>query len=317
MQGSIEAAAVSCSYISNFKIASPENSGFGSTATDLCGRFAAIAKLKEKNVNRVRSGASNSNYLVPILSSAIKILDVFYHAESDLTLHEISSKAKVGKTSAFRILYTLDKFGYVEKDLATGKYRLGFGIISAARKTLAGGNLVQVARPHLKQLRDEFDETTNLATLLKDEIVYLEIFESPHSFRMTDTVGSRISWHSTALGKSIAAFLPEERVKSILKQSPLKRLTPNTISSVREYMKALAKIREQGYSIDDEESELGATCFAVPIFNVENAVVGAVSVSGPSPRIQAKQHKISNALKSVSVSISRSLSNGHAISHGG
>jgi DNA-binding IclR family transcriptional regulator len=268
-------------------------------------------------VNRVRSGASNSNYLVPILGSALKILDVFYEAESDLTLHEISAKAKVGKTSAFRILYTLDKFGYVEKDQASGKYHLGFGIISAARKTLASGNLVQVARPHLKKLRDEFDETTNLATLLKDEIVYLEIFESFHSFRMTDTVGSRISWHSTALGKSIAAFLPEERVRAILKQSSLKRLTPNTISSVREYMRILAKIREQGYSVDNEESELGATCLAVPIFDSERAVMGAVSVSGPSPRIQDKQAKISTALKSVSVAISRSLSNGHAVNHGG
>lgn len=98
-------------------------------------------------MNKARSGASNSNYLVPILGSALKILDVFYEAESDLTLHEISAKANVGKTSAFRILYTLDKFGYVEKDHASGKYHLGFGIISAARKTLASRNLVQVAGP--------------------------------------------------------------------------------------------------------------------------------------------------------------------------
>lgn len=108
---------------------------------------------------------------------------------------------------------------------------------------------------------------------------------------MTDTVGLRIAWHSTALGKSIAAFLPEARVKAILKQSPRKRLTPNTISSVREYMKMLTKIRERGYSIENEESELGATCLAVPIFDSESTVMGAVSVSGPSPRIQDKQTK--------------------------
>ena len=122
-------------------------------------------------MSRVKSGASRSSYWVPILGSAIKILEVFYGAESDLSLHQVSAKAKVGKTSTFRILYTLDKVGYVEKDPATGRYRLGLKIIAAARKALAGGNLVLVARPYMKKLRDELDETVNLAVLQKEEIV--------------------------------------------------------------------------------------------------------------------------------------------------
>jgi DNA-binding IclR family transcriptional regulator len=262
-------------------------------------------------VNKMRSDLNRSSYWVPMLASAIGILEVFYDSESDLTLHQISAKAKVGKTSAFRILFTLDQLGYVEKDPASGKYHLGLRIIAAARKTLAGGNLVQIARPHLKRLREEFDETTNLAVLRKDEITYLEIFESPHSFRMTDTVGSRIPWHSTALGKSIAAFLPEERVKKVLKHSPMRRLTPHTITSLREYLKVLAKVRNRGYSLDLEESELGATCVASPIFDVDNDVIGALSLSGPSPRIQEKQNKIASSLKVISAAMSRALSNGY------
>src|ERR1700730_12598835 len=105
--------------------------------------------MKEIRLNRPRSDGSRSNYWVPILGSAIKILDVFYESESDLTLHEITAKSKVGKTSAFRILYTLDKVGYVEKDPLTGKYRHGVGIVSAARKTLSAGNLIQISRPYL------------------------------------------------------------------------------------------------------------------------------------------------------------------------
>ena len=188
----------------------------------------------------------------------MRILDVFYEADADLTLHEISAKAKVGKTSAFRILFTLDSVGYVEKDPASGKYRLGLGIIEAARRTLAGRDLVQVARPHLKKLRDEFDETTNLAALRDDKIVYLEIFESHHSFRMTDTVGSRVPWHSTALGKSIAAFLDQEKLKAVLKQSGRKRFTPHTITGVREYSKELAKVKAQGYSLGQRGIRTGS-----------------------------------------------------------
>jgi DNA-binding IclR family transcriptional regulator len=268
-------------------------------------------RMRENSVSKMRSDVNRSNYWVPILGSAIGILEVFYESESDLTLHQISAKAKVGKTSAFRILYTLDKLGYVEKDQASGKYHLGLGIIAAARKTLVGGNLVQVARPHLKKLREEFDETINLAVLRKDEIVYLEIFESPHSFRMADTVGSRIPWHSTALGKSIAAFLPEERVKKALRHFSMKRLTPHTITTLREYLKVLARVRSQKYSLDVEESELGATCIASPIFDNDGDVIGAISLSGPSPRIQEKQNRIASALKAVSVAMSRSLNPGY------
>ena len=67
-------------------------------------------------MNKIQSGVNRSSYWVPILGSAMRILDVFYEADADLTLHEISAKAKVGKTSAFRILFTLDNVGYVEKD---------------------------------------------------------------------------------------------------------------------------------------------------------------------------------------------------------
>lgn len=258
-------------------------------------------------MSNVQPTVNGSNYWVPILGSAIRILEVFFDSESELTLHEISTKAKVGKTSAFRILYTLDKLGYVEKDPFGGKYRLGLRIIAAARKTVAGGNLVQAARAHLKKLRDEFNETINLAVLRNDEIVYLEILESPYPFRMTETVGARIPWHSTALGKSIAAYLPEERVRRILKQSPLKRFTPNTITSMREYMEGLKSVGDQGFSFDVEESELGATCVAAPIFDADHAVIGALSISGASPRIRDKQNKVAQALKNAAAAISRSL----------
>lgn len=274
-----------------------------------------LVKDKENHLSRTRSEASRSNYWVPILGSAIKILDVFYEAESDLTLQEISEKAKVGKTSAFRILYTLDSVGYVEKDPISGRYRLGVGIVAAARKTLAGGSLVEIARPYLKKLRDEFGETANLATLLKDDIVYLEIYESLHSFRMTDTVGSRVSWHSTGLGKSIAAYLPEDRVKTLLKQTPMKRLTPNTITGLREYLKVLAAVKEQGYAVDGEESELGATCIAAPIFGAEQTIAGALSISGPTPRIQDKQNKIVQSLKAAATAVSRILNSDYVVNH--
>src|ERR1700730_17050650 len=119
--------------------------------------------------------ARSTSYWVPMVGSAIRILETFYGATAELSLAQIAALAKVGKTSAFRILFTLEKLEYVEKNLSNGKYRLGLKLISAARKTLVGGDLVQVTRPYLVEVRGEFDETANLAALRKEEIIYLEI----------------------------------------------------------------------------------------------------------------------------------------------
>ena len=95
-----------------------------------------------------------------------------------------------------------------------------------------------------------------------------------------------------------------------MKQFPLKRLTVNTITSTRELMLALEKVRNLGYSLDAEESELGATCVAVPIFGYEGQVVGALSLSGPTPRVRDKQNRIATALKAVAATVSESLTGG-------
>jgi DNA-binding IclR family transcriptional regulator len=249
--------------------------------------------------------ARSTSYWVPMVGSAIRILETFYGARAELSLAEVAALAKVGKTSAFRILFTLERLEYVEKNSSNGKYRLGLKLISAARKTLVGGDLVQVARPYLVELRSEFDETANLAALRKEEIIYLEICESTHPFRMVDTVGSRVPWHSTALGKCIAAFLPKDTVKAVLRESGMKRFTPHTIISSKKYLASLATVREQGYGIDVDETELGAACIAVPIFNYGKTVVGALSVSGSTHRIQERQNRIIVSLKKATATISK------------
>lgn len=258
--------------------------------------------------------ADMSRYWVPILGATARILDLFYESDSELSLQQISATAKVGKTSAFRILYTLDRLGYVEKNDSTGRYRLGLRIIAAARATLANGGLVQIARRHLSRLHDEFHETVNLAILEKDHITYIEILESPLPFRVAETVGARVPWHSTALGKSIAAFLPEPQVKAILARAPLERLTSNTITTVRGFLEALVDVRAQGYSMDSEESQLGATCIAAPIFDGGNGIAGALSLSGPTPRIEDNRTNIINEIKQAATAITRSLKTGSSAS---
>ncbi len=247
------------------------------------------------------------NYWVPMVGHAFRVLEAFQDADVELGLKEIAAHAMISRTSAFRILYTLDKLGYVSKDPATGKYRLGLKIIEAARKALSNRKLVPLARPYLHQLRDELGETINLAVLQNREIFYVDILESSHAFRMADTVGSRVPLHSTALGKAIGAFLPKEDLQAMLNHHKFARFTSRTITHRRQFLKTLAQARDRGYGLDSEENERGASCVAVPILNRHQRAVAAISVSGPTPRIRAKQRQIVQALKKVSASISNSL----------
>lgn len=238
-----------------------------------------------------------------MLGSAIRILEVILDSKGELSLHEVSSIANVGKTSTFRILYTLDKLGYVQRNPSSGKYRLGLKILTAGQKALSADHFLESARPYLEELRKKVDETTNLAALRNGRIVYLDIVESLHAFRMVGTLGSIVPWHSTALGKVIAAQLPAFRVRELLKGHKMTRFTKYTITSRRTFISSLTKVRKQGYAIDDQETELGATCIAVPLLDNHSHPIGAISVSGPTPRVKDKEEKIVQALRIVVSSI--------------
>jgi DNA-binding IclR family transcriptional regulator len=159
----------------------------------------------------------------------------------------------------------------------------------------------------MERLRAQFDETVNLAVLQDREIVYLDILESTKAFRMAEAPGSRVPVHSTALGKAIAAFLPQEKLDEILSHCPWTRFTRQTITKPHDFVRVLAKVRRHGYGRDDEESERGASCIASAISNSSTAhAVAGISVSGPTSRIRTKRKAINIELKRATSAITKS-----------
>jgi IclR family acetate operon transcriptional repressor len=246
-------------------------------------------------------------YHVPMVEHTVRVLEAFTGAESELSLKEVSSLAGVGRTSAFRILFTLNALGFVLKDPSSGKYRLGPKMREIAWRSLGAGKLVDVARPYLQELYKRFNETVNLAVFHDGQIIYVEILVSSQSFRTTATVGSRLPFHSTALGKAIAASLPQDVLEAILERCAWTRFTPHTITSRRKLIEALRTIRARGYASDDEETERGASCLGAPILGGDRCAVAALSISGPTPRIHAKRKAIIRELRTAAASISKSV----------
>jgi IclR family acetate operon transcriptional repressor len=132
-------------------------------------------------------------------------------------------------------------------------------------------------------------ETVNLAVLDQGTVLYVDVIESPHEFRLSSRVGTRRSLHVTALGKALAAFLRAEPRENILSTMTFQPATPKTIMNLLQFRQELDKISRQGYAVDDEEAVQGARCVSAPILNSEGEPVAAVSVSGPVTRVSPSQ----------------------------
>ena len=160
----------------------------------------------------------------------------------------------------------------------------------------------------MHELLNKFKETVNLAKLIDNSPVYVNVLASTHSFRISDNIGDKGSFHSTAVGKTIIAFLPEKRRKEILENYSFVHFTKKTIMTISELEKELTKIQTQGYAMDNEEGHEGVVCVGVPIFNKDMVPIAAISISMPKVRaskttLEKIKKELMNASKIISVDL--------------
>jgi IclR family acetate operon transcriptional repressor len=225
-----------------------------------------------------------ATYDVAVLHKTIDVLEALAGGQA-LTALEIAGRAGISKTAAYRILGTLESRGYVFRDRRSRRFGVGAGLLGLSRAILSSTDLIGAARPAMRGLRDEFGETVNLGALSLGRLVYLEMMESERGLRTSVDVGSYDHLHSTALGRAILSALPAEEARGILAAAERPRVTPRTRVGLAELDAELAATRERGYSFDDEENEAGARCVGVPIRDEHGLPVGALSISGPVPRM--------------------------------
>lgn len=244
-----------------------------------------MARRRKQDPEDAASGGGNAfeeerDYSVRAVERVCLILNLLQESVDGITLNEVAQTTGLPKSSAFRYLWTLESHRYVERDAERGLFRLGLGFVGMQSRHLE--ILRERARPSLASLRDEFGETANLGLLDEDHIIYIEIVESRRGVRLAATRGDRDPLHSTALGKAIAAHLPEDRVRSLLEATGLPARTANTITSLEGYLEELAKVRRAGYAVDNGENEEDGRCVAVPLLATH--LPAAISVSGPASR---------------------------------
>lgn len=227
----------------------------------------------------------SSTYSIRAVHRVCDILDLLQQSPDGVALPDVAKVVRLPKSSAFRYLATLEQRRYVERDPLTGCYRAGSALLPL--RAHEPELLARRARPHMEQLRDKLEETINLGMLDGNRVIYLEIVESHRAMRLAAHRGDREPVHSTALGKAIAAHLPEERVRAILAAAGMPRVTRRTITDPQPYLWELAQVRTRGYALDDGENEIDGRCVAVPV--VGGNLAAAISLSAPASRFPLSQ----------------------------
>jgi len=241
----------------------------------------------------------------PAVDRALSILECLARSRSGLTLAELREQLALPRSSVHCLLVALQRRGYLHRNDTTGRYMFGLMLFSLANEALAGLDIREAARPHLRQLVQRTGLTAHLAILERDEAVIVEKLEAPGPFRLATWLGKRMDAHCTGLGKALMAFLPAEHLERILVNHGLPKHNENTISGPRKLRAELAHIRAQGYAVDDEEDELGLRCIGAPVFGPAGEAVGAVSVSGTTSQIGPENEtSLSRELRRVAALIS-------------
>lgn len=229
---------------------------------------------------------------MPVLSSvskALKLLDAFTAEKPELSLSELARLAGAHKSSAFRLLGTLEAHGFVEKNGRTRGYRLGWKIGELAGRLLARYDLRDLASPYMEELAQRTGEIVHLSILDGAEIVYLEKKGRSQPLTISTTVGGRSPAHASAMGKVLLAGLADADRRRLLAGLRLRRFTPTTITDRRRLERELACIRRQGWALDNEETFPGIRCVAAPLLDREARVAAALSVTAPSQRMGVRR----------------------------
>lgn len=229
--------------------------------------------------------ASGRDYTQRSVVRVCSILNMLQREVDGVTLNQIVEATGLAKPSAFRYMWTLERQRYVERDGKRGLYRLGLGFAGLQSRQLEV--LRERTRPFLETMRDEFGETANLGMLDHQAVLYLDVVESPLAVRLSATPGQRDPVHSTALGKAVVAHLSRERVSEVLDAAGMAPITDKSIIKADDFLEELARVRRQGYAVDDGENDVDGRCVAAPLLGTR--IPAAISVSAPAFRYSKKQ----------------------------
>jgi IclR family pca regulon transcriptional regulator len=244
------------------------------------------------------------------LERGLAVLQVFSNEHPRLTLSDVARLAGITRATARRILLTLEHLGYVRADgrlfsLTPRVLSLGFGYLSSL-------NLWEIAQPLMEELVEQTHESCSAATLDLPDIVYVARVPTRRIMTIALGIGSRLPAHATSMGRVLLADLPDAELDAFLAAGPLQPCTERTTVDPDELRASLRRVREQGWSMVDQELEMGLRSIAAPIRGADGRAVAALNIAAAAPRVgldELRGHFLPLVLRTaeqISIAFSRS-----------
>jgi DNA-binding IclR family transcriptional regulator len=234
----------------------------------------------------VEAANTSSLRTIQAVDRAAALLKAVADSRQPLTVVELAAATGLNRSTAWRLLATLDRHGLVERDPVTQRYSVGYAVLQMA----AGGDydvLVRRARPAVERLANETGETASLAVAKRFDLVYIDQVEAPQ-IMSPNWLGRSVAMHATSSGKAFLAWLPEEEREVLVPQS-LERFTDTTLTSRRALEAELDEVRRVGYAVCVGELEETLYGVSAPIVNERQRPLAIVSVWGPELGRQAQR----------------------------
>ena len=253
--------------------------------------------------------ANDPRYNIRVLDRAFRVLSLLSDGKPR-SMQEISEGIELSTSTTYRLLSTLTYYNYIQRNEQTTLYYLGLACLELAHAYQESDDTRRVALPELEALRDEIKETVHLAVIDRMQIIYLEKLAGLHAIGiMTSRVGARMPAYCTGLGKVLLAYQNPEQVIQYFTTHEMRQFTSTTITNIDILMDQLNIIKKSGYGFDIGEHEYEVRCVAVPIFDINNKVVAALSVSGPAARLDPVENNkgLIDQARETAINISRKL----------
>jgi IclR family transcriptional regulator, pca regulon regulatory protein len=221
------------------------------------------------------------------LARGLAVLECFGERQKGLSVSQISGHIGISRAAVRRILITLQYLGYAESD---GRlYRLKTRVLRLGVAYLSSATLPTLAQPLLERITAMVHESASLSVLDGDEIVYLARSAAARVMSINLLPGSRLPSYCTSMGRVLIASLPQEEFEKFLARIELKSLTPKTVSDKSRFLEIIEKVRVSGYSLIDQELELGLRSIAVPVKTSSGRVVAAMNIGLNAHRFPANK----------------------------
>ncbi len=217
------------------------------------------------------------------LNSTNNVLDILFLWKSqnceEIGLNEISKITGINKGTAYKILYSLKERNLIEQNPETKKYKLSFGLLELGNLVLKNLDLREVAHPIIKELAYTCGETVTLGIRTNNNFIFIDRVDGRENVRFYCDIGKSTPFYGGAAAKALFAHLEPADIEDIVAHMKVDSFTHKTLS-VKDLLAQTNSIRENGYSISDEEVDIGVLAFGAPIFNHLGKAIAGMAIAG-------------------------------------